>query len=270
MITQDVEWKEHNPLFGSHEIYNENNDKDSAFHYMDFEFENVPKITLRGLKSIEHSTGLALWSCCQILSGYLTENPHLVEKKRVLELGSGLGLCGIIAHSLGASKVLATDGDTGVLSNLKYNLRRNCPQYIAEATTTDTEATSVSSLTYGDGNVASSAGKISCTQLIWGRDLGAFQEVHKRHSVIVATDVFYAPQSVKPLWQTVDELLEQDGMFLLSFVPHKVSIAQVLEEADRLGFKWSCPDISEDGDGEELDEADFNSFGYFVFKFQRK
>ncbi len=277
MIIQDVEWKEHNPQFGSHEIYNENNDSNSAFHDMEFEFDNVPKITLRGHKSISHSTGLALWTCCQILSAYLNDNRHLVEKKRVLELGSGMGLCGILCYHLGASEVLASDGDVDVLNNLRYNINRNCVQlqdhHAKEnggSKVLDSESSSGSSSSTSTSTGSDSAGgNISSTQLIWGRDLEAFKSTHKRHPVIVATDVFYAPQSIEPLWHTVDELLEPGGTFFLSFFPHKVSIAAVLEEAEKLGFKWTCPDISEGGDGSDLEEVDFNSFGYFVFKFQR-
>ena len=39
------------------------------------------------------------------LCRHLVDNPALVRGRRVLELGSGTGLCGIVAAKLGAAEV---------------------------------------------------------------------------------------------------------------------------------------------------------------------
>jgi predicted nicotinamide N-methyase len=211
---------------------------------MEFDFENVDtKITLRAKLKINQTSGLALWTCSQILSGYLVENAHFVREKRVLELGSGLGLCGIVSHLLGASEVIATDGDLDVLQNLRHNVNENriCNDSI-----------------------------VSCPQLIWGQGLNTFEDVYSKQSVILATDVFYSPHLVDPLWRTVDKLLEPDGIFLLAFCRHNVTINQVLDKAEDLGFKWTRPNIAEGEDDGDEGFSDTSSFAYFVFVFERK
>ncbi|CAN0533204.1 unnamed protein product, partial [Ectocarpus sp. 8 AP-2014] len=47
-----------------------------------------------------------IWCAALLLSAWLLENPQLVQGTRVLELGSGLGLCGIVAGYLSKSVTL--------------------------------------------------------------------------------------------------------------------------------------------------------------------
>mmetsp|Transcript_17444 Transcript_17444/g.45092 ORF Transcript_17444/g.45092 Transcript_17444/m.45092 type:complete len:174 (+) Transcript_17444:1-522(+) len=47
------------------------------------------------------------------------------EGKRVLELGAGCALCSVVAHSLGAARVVATDGNGALLANAAANLETN-------------------------------------------------------------------------------------------------------------------------------------------------
>ena len=92
MEVMDRKWSEINPEFGSQDILHDEKDRGLAYQSMEFEFENIERtIKLRGKSRISQSTGLALWTCSQILSGYLAENKHYVQEKRVLELGAGLG-----------------------------------------------------------------------------------------------------------------------------------------------------------------------------------
>ena len=253
-VLSDRSWKEDNAEFGEQTICDHDvgrGEKASSRHdntahtYQELEIDHLPKITLRGKSQISQSTGLALWISSQILSGYLSENPQLVRGKRVLELGAGLGLCGIVAHHLGAKHVIATDGDTEVLSHLRYNINQN------QKTPTE----------------------LSSPQLVWGEDLDEFRNVHGRQPVILATDVFYAPESIKPLWQTVDHMLERDGCFLLAFCPHRVPLEQVLEHASHLGYAWKISNPAETNDDEE-DEVDLfastSSFAYYIVQFRRK
>lgn len=245
----DRDWQEINSEFGYQEIVPEN-DSDTGLYYqnIDFDFDEIDQtIRLRGRTKISQSTGLALWTCSQILSGFLVENSHYVKDERVLELGSGLGLCSILSYALGASEVLATDGDFHVLNNLRYNTQKN--------------------------RIKECENDISCAQLIWGEGLSEFKNIYSEQSVILASDVFYSEHLVDPLWKTVDSLLRDDGIFLLGFCPHNVTMNQVLDKAREYGFSWTLPNICE-GEGNNDNDDNYlsntTSFGYHVCIFKRE
>jgi len=65
-----------------------------------------------------------LWPSALALSEYVLENRPDFVSKRVLELGSGLGLCGIAATRAGA-QVLFSDYEYPALKLVRINFRRN-------------------------------------------------------------------------------------------------------------------------------------------------
>lgn len=266
----DVQWKEDNPEFGDHDIQHHNDDENGTFHYMEFELDNIPKITLRGKSKISESTGLTLWTCSQVLFGYLEEHPDLVMGKHVLEVGAGLGLCSIAAHHLGAKSVMATDGDVDVLENLRYNIDFNSGASVAAGEpAAHVDATSSESKSEDAPKEA-----IQCPQLVWGEKPKEFEHEYDKPDVIIGTDVLYFEKCLEPIWQTVDALLKPDGKFLLSFATHSVTVAEVLEAARQYGFKWNKPNIIGDsfrGEEEEKEEdyLSTNEFAYHIFIFSR-
>ncbi|XP_014225897.1 methyltransferase-like protein 22 [Trichogramma pretiosum] len=83
--------------------------------------------------SIEHSiatelklVGLQIWRGALLLADYVLSHPELFRDRHVLELGSGVGLDGIVASSL-AREVCCTDIDcgTGILELIERNFKRN-------------------------------------------------------------------------------------------------------------------------------------------------
>jgi len=65
-----------------------------------------------------------LWPSGVALAEYIIENSGLFVGKQVLELGSGLGLCGMAAARAGA-KVLFSDYELSSLVMVQLNFRRN-------------------------------------------------------------------------------------------------------------------------------------------------
>jgi predicted nicotinamide N-methyase len=256
---------------------------------LEFEFEGIDHpIVLRQKSQIDQSTGLALWTCSQVLTGYLLDNPHFVKDKSVLELGSGLGLVSLVSHCLGADRVLATDGDVDVLANLRYNVRTNMimrrsRRELAADNNIDYDedigeekkTTDYKGLVDDQHNHDHNLSKIICPQLVWGKNLGNFEEQFEKQEVMLGTDIFYSHSTLEPLWRTIDKLLAKDGCFLLSFCPHNVPITSVLDKAREFGFSWTKPNIMEGvSEEEEEDEQDGYldsscSFGYHIFVFRR-
>lgn len=58
--------------------------------------------------------GLDVWPASLFLAEYLQQHPSVIAQRSVLELGSGVGVSGLTAASLGAREVIMTDYDETV------------------------------------------------------------------------------------------------------------------------------------------------------------
>ena len=181
-------------------------------------------ITLEGVKAENgqtlNSTGLTLWRASPLLCDYMWHHADTeIQGKRILELGAGLGLCGILASKLGAATVVLSDGDTDTLQEMRHNVHQN---------TTITSAND-------------DAG-ICCQQLVWGQRLNEFQENYGTFDVILASDVIYVDEILDPLFDTIVTLMKQTGRFLLSYARRNVNIELVFKCAECHGLQWAQPD----------------------------
>lgn len=198
------------------------------------------------------STGLTLWRGSELLCQYLLQHAQELfhvnhaGSTTVLELGAGLGVCGILAHRLGAARVVLTDGDSETLQWLRANVQRN--------NLSPSDQTSSSS---------SSSTTITCVQLQWGLHLERFQQRIgiPTFDLIMASDIIYVEEILHPLWQTVQALLapHPDGKFCLSFVRRNVSWDLVLAVAQQYDMELMgippLPVSREDGDVYQKDNS---------------
>ncbi|KAJ3041099.1 Protein fam86a, partial [Rhizophlyctis rosea] len=86
-------------------------------------------ITLRETEATisNGTTGLRTWEAAIRFSEYILVNPSIVSSKRVIELGAGAGLLGLVCAHMGAKSVELTDVDSGVLNLLHQNIEINFP-----------------------------------------------------------------------------------------------------------------------------------------------
>lgn len=200
--------------------------EEAAYEVHDYAFDGddgrAVTISLRARPDYDVSTGLSVWAGAELLCRYLTARPAptVLRGKRVLELGAGAGLCGLVAaRVLGAASVLLTDGDAAVLANLRRNAAA------------------------GGGAAA-----VACHQLIWGAArAAAFARTHGRQDVVLATDCAYVTRSVRPLFATVAGVLAEDGVFLfVHSCASLCSLEEVLGIGRECGFAtssaWYPPD----------------------------
>jgi predicted nicotinamide N-methyase len=211
--------------------------KDSnPFTNFEFEFDADIHIVLRGYKTdadqVWQSTGVTLWRAAEHLGKYLAGQSNTIqwEKCRVLELGAGLGLCGILAHRLRGKYVCITDGDTDALKLLRENIETN---RLADSS-------------HEDGNET-----VVARQLLWGQATAqSFVERYGAFDVIIASDIIYAAVIVEPLWETVQTLLPRTSQarFIMAYARRKVPITidKVLGAGDLAGFR--CELVKEDDD----------------------
>ncbi len=212
-------------------------------------------LTIKGFPSeseqIWNSTGLTLWPSSHYLCEYLLENYENLLRRiqldndnnnrtiRAVELGSGLGRCGLLMHHLAkrlkidksnnaiSSHVYMTDGDTDTLAQLRDNVHDN-------TTTSD------------DGSNDSSNHGVSCHQLLWGTEFAQrFCEQNLRNNsadLVFGSDLVYAPKVIKPLFETVTILmLNTKTKFLMAHSDRRegssVTLQMVLEGAQDAGLQ---------------------------------
>lgn len=158
-------------------------------------------ITLHGIRSryphLLQSTGMTLWKGSKNLCNYLCENPSVVCGKTIVELGAGMGLCGMIAYKKGASKVVLTDGDTDTLRNMRSNISSNVDEK------------------------AIAKEDIICKQLLWGKNVESFRSkwTNDGFDIVMGGDIAYAQSSLQILFETATGLLSNasTACFILSF-----------------------------------------------------
>jgi predicted nicotinamide N-methyase len=137
-----------------------------------------------------------VWHSAIALGEFIKLNPLLVADRRTLELGCGLGLCGIVAAQCGA-EVTFSDYDEHALLCAELNFRTNLPQAEAEFLALDFRKPP--------------AGK-------WER--------------IIAADIIYEWRFIEPLLDCVESLLDDDGVLFLAHPNREISevlVAKLLE-----------------------------------------
>ncbi|KAL7434788.1 hypothetical protein ACHAXM_004264 [Skeletonema potamos] len=231
-------------------------------------------LQIKGYKTnaeqIWQSTGLTLWRASHYLCEYqiIQHSSHSNKlftgtKTRILELGAGLGLNGILAWRLmlllgnnnietfGGQEVCITDGDIDALVHLRENVERNRPRSNSNSSNDNHNNSNNNEEATSNNNC-----KVTCHQLIWGKESSQkfLSQIAKnrKYNVILASDIIYSAVIVEPLWETVQTLLlekENDddneeggggGVFVMAFARRKVpvSIDMVLEKAVELGFRY--------------------------------
>lgn len=125
------------------------------------------------------STGVAgcVWRSSVVLSEFFCGYPLLIRNRKVLELGAGTGLLGIICHKIGAD-VVSTD-HANVILNAEKNFELN----------------QINS-------------KVHCKALNWGSDLKIFFEANKLQppDVIIGADIIYIKETFHLLMKTLLDL----------------------------------------------------------------
>lgn len=130
------------------------------------------------------SYGLYLWPCAPVLAWYVWLHQDEIRGKRVLELGSGTALPGLLCAKVGASKVWLSD------DAWQPNTLKNC-----------LEAANINGLN----------DSVQVTGLTWGdytEELFQFDD--HQLDFVIGSDLFYDPNVFEPLLTTIAYLLQQN------------------------------------------------------------
>lgn len=139
------------------------------------------------------------WEAALLLAAYLFHHSDsIVKDKRVIEIGCGTGLCGLMAAQLGAKEVIMTDRNQPLSieivhsSIINNNLQRNCVVrplewpffYAVNTQQTPLSPSSINHVYSDDGDGESIAASMIC-------------------DVILAADVFYSQDTIEHAMITI-------------------------------------------------------------------
>jgi len=131
-------------------------------------------------------TGSSVWQSGKALAAYMDDlGPEFWSDKKVIELGCGTGFGSLVAHSLGAAEVLATDGNADVLNLAEENIKSNRCH---------------------DGNKPAA---IRTMNLKWGGSL-PLELLQKEWDIVIGSDLTYNGQIWIQLAETVAQLLDSN------------------------------------------------------------
>ncbi len=118
------------------------------------------------------------WRAAEHLCQYLIDNPDRIKDKKICELGAGLGLVSIVVDKLNVAKhLVVTDGDEDTINLLIENK-------------IDTECS------------------FDTSYLYWGEYEDFVSEHPEKFDTIIAADVIYEEEQIRPLIETVAATLK--------------------------------------------------------------
>ncbi|KAL4590580.1 hypothetical protein LXL04_003514 [Taraxacum kok-saghyz] len=167
-------------------------------------------------------TGQLVWPGARLLNEYLSNNAELLQGCSAVELGSGVGITGILCSRF-CNEVVLTDHNDEVLKILNKNI--------------DLHESSEN---------PNSCAALSAEKLEWG-NTDQLNQILQKHpegfDLVLGADIYILQNSVPPLFETVKELLllrsgKEGCKFILGYVSRsKMMDVMVPKEAVKHGLQ---------------------------------
>ncbi|XP_038992867.1 protein N-lysine methyltransferase METTL21A-like [Hibiscus syriacus] len=165
-------------------------------------------------------TGQLVWPGAMLLNDFLSKNDELLQGCSMIELGSGVGITGMLCSRF-CRQILLTDHNDEVLKILRRNIQLNAS---AE----------------NPGFCAA----LEAEKLEWGNSDQITRILHRYpggFDLILGADICFQQSSVPLLFDTVEQLLKNRGRghckFILAYVSRaKMMDLMVIAEATRHGM----------------------------------
>ncbi|XP_055964549.1 histidine protein methyltransferase 1 homolog [Sorex fumeus] len=159
--------------------------------------------------------GLKIWECTFDLLAYCTESAVQFAGKKVLDLGCGSGLLGLIALRRGAQEIHFQDYNSTVIQEVTI------PNVAANAALEDTDEDPV--LRCRGSNGAPKPGRCRFFSGEWSEFCKVVldgAEPFEKYDLILTSETIYNPDYYQALHQTLQKLLARGGRVLLASKAH--------------------------------------------------
>ena len=183
----------------------------------------------------QEAVGRILWPSATILSRWLIKNSEILRGKRVLEIGAGVGLVGIVSASLGAQSVTLSDYSDNLLSNLSMNIELNSGHHLVEGCVgaiPPTCCVDVRKLNWSDGSFRSSSPPTNLDDCI------SFAE----YDILVGSDLICCREDTAGVVGVVVSFLAQSSssspaaIIVVPGLEHRYESESVLQYSSRVLF----------------------------------
>ena len=191
-------------------------------------------LTIHQTKGLGSTTGWLVWPVSAHFCKYIFMNSDAFRHKRVLELGSGTGLLGLVCNVVEASTIILTDLKE-CLPICKLNLSSNCDILNPNSTTV------VEELVWGDcirsNDLLQTYGSID---IIIGADIVYHQSAEVLGALVDTVIQLATPETVFMLAYEYRECMIEDELYFFSPIrSHFKSIKQVDLGTDRWLYIFS-------------------------------
>lgn len=164
----------------------------------------VPEMVKSGYKTaVEADAATAfpfwtkIWDSATVLTRLLLNDPGLVEGKKILELGAGIGLPSFAIAKM-ASSVLISDADPDAVDLIRYN--------IESLQLTNTQAACIDWNDFPDAIDA---------------------------DVVLLSDINYSPEQFSPLLKLIKQFIDKGSVVILT-TPQRLTSTLFIEELEKL------------------------------------
>ena len=164
-----------------------------SYQLQSIEMPSGRKIEFNALISSETDadlTGQIIWPGCKLFLTWIDNNLDFFQGKRVVEIGAGIAICSLFLSKFGeASLVTSTDGNEIVVDLMNDNAK------------------------------LSHCKNVSCETMKWGLDTAKeFKERHGTFDIVMGSEIAYNENCIDPLIETIKELLDPNGRFLIGHI----------------------------------------------------
>ncbi|GAM19178.1 hypothetical protein SAMD00019534_023530, partial [Acytostelium subglobosum LB1] len=200
------------------------------------EKEYEKEIFIREMSIIQGGIGCAIWDAAIIMSRWIYKHTQAFEGQRVLELGSGVGLPGILAAHY-CDRITLTDYLPPVsmipyplLENLQYNVDMNSKKETLDGDDADDEEAA-----RVNARMMDIKSKTEIKYLNWDEIDNVADD--ERYDIIFGSELTYSLLSVDNLIKVIEKYLKPDGVFYEILSDDRDGVSYFLEKMKERQYK---------------------------------